>query len=462
MGRTATIQDALVEATDHYDAGRKPQAEKILNQIANQHPDNPEAIALLGVLSIEKGNAGVAIQLLKRASELAPTSGQIWNNLAAAYMAGNHPDEAVQCYEVGLEHSPDDADLLANHGSVYADSGRPHDALKWLDRALEIDPEHSSARWNKSLALLTLRRWAEGWPLHEVGDKNEEGVRHIRNYDVPRWTGEKGQTVIVSGEQGLGDEIMYMSCIPDLIEDCKQVIVDCHPRLVSTWRAAFPELRIYGTRKEEWITWTNEGEADAWVSIGSLPGFYRNKDADFPGTPFLKADEHAVKIIRNRFEQLGPGPFVGVTWFGGRKPERIAKRSVTLEELRPVLELDGTFISLQYDRHMADPHVAAAEEAGLKIHHYPDVLEAWDYYNTVNFTAACDLVIGVCQTINHVAGALGVPHWVLVGDRPTWREGIVCSDMPWYESIHLYRRSEGADWAGPIERIAADYRENML
>ena len=123
-----------------------------------------------------------------------------------------------------------------------------------------------------------------------------------------------------------------------------------------------------------------------------------------------------------------------------------------------MLEQAGTFISLQYDRQMADPHVAAADAEGLTVHHYPDVLEAYDYDQTVNYVAACDLVIGVTQTVNHVAGALGVPHWVLVGDRPSWREGIECDDMPWYSSLKLYRKPEGGEWSDPIGRVAEDFR----
>jgi ADP-heptose:LPS heptosyltransferase len=85
-------------------------------------------------------------------------------------------------------------------------------------------------------------------------------------------------------------------------------------------------------------------------------------------------------------------------------------------------------------------------------------IKAFEYSDTAKIVKSCDLVISVCTSVIHLAGALGVPCWVMVPNKPAWRYG-VSGKMPWYSSVRLYRQKES--WLPVVEVMAEDLR-NLL
>jgi ADP-heptose:LPS heptosyltransferase len=122
--------------------------------------------------------------------------------------------------------------------------------------------------------------------------------------------------------------------------------------------------------------------------------------------------------------------------------------------MKPILNQDATFISLQYKD--APEIVEFENETGIKIHHWPHAMQTKDYDDTVAMISQLDLVISVTQAAIHVAGALGVPCWVLTPKAPMWRYGLTGDKMPWYKSVKLYRQK--SDWVHVISDVATDLR----
>ena len=130
---------------------------------------------------------------------------------------------------------------------------------------------------------------------------------------------------------------------------------------------------------------------------------------------------------------------------------------MALDELLPVLRQDATFVSLQYKDAVAE--VDALEEThGIKVHHWAHATQTKDYDDTAALVAELDLVITVQQSAVHLAGALGVPTWVLLPKAPLWRYGISGETMPWYKSVKLYRY-RGNAWVHSVSEAAADLRK---
>lgn len=298
-------------------------------------------------------------------------------------------------------------------------------------------------RWNLSLLLLETGRFAEGFQLYEAG-LHKDGMRAERmRGGVPRWEGQKG-TILVSGEQGIGDEIMFASILPDLMKT-NEVILECHPRLKTLFEKSFG-IRCYGTRKDKEVFWVNDPpQFDYKLMIGSLGRLHRTKIEDFTGKPYLKA-EALPKGKKFR---------VGISWTGGRLPNRVEKRSVPLHYWRQILNQDCEFVSLQYTEG-SEQEIESVEKLGYKISQPPQA-KAKDYYETAQLVASCDLVISVCTSVVHLAGALGVPCWVMTPKYPAWRyqrEG----HMPWYRSVRLYRQptDDRDSWLDVVNRISVD------
>ena len=393
---------------------------------------------------LEMGKVGLAISLLHRAAAMTPQA-DILCNLAIAYRQSGQQEKMFKIFKDAIKKNPS-ADVLGNYAGLYVNYGTPDEAIKQAKKAIKLDPNCKMAHWNMALALLEKGEWKEAWEEHEWGLKLN--VRVDRKYgDIPYWDGTEGKTIIVYGEQGLGDEIMFASMLPDLIQNNK-VILECHKRLVHLFEESFPELEVHGTREDLEIDWFTG--ADYRVSIGSLGKWFRNDRNDFPGSPYLIADTlPSGKKFR-----------VGISWTGGLKPGRIAARSVPLQLWGSILTQDCEFVSLQYTE--CEEDLKETEELyGIKIKRFDEV-KAEDYYETAKLVNSCDLVITIATSVYHLAGALGVPCWVMVPNKPAWREQFK-GGIPWYRSVRLYRQPDGGKemWIPVLEKVGLDLSEQL-
>jgi hypothetical protein len=266
--------------------------------------------------------------------------------------------------------------------------------------------------------------------------------------------------VVVYGEQGIGDEILFASCLPDLIATCNTVVFDCHKKLHTLFAQSFPDIDIYPTREDEMLTWPMKGNEprykfDAKVAVGSLPKFFRPNLESFPGTPFLKTNATAEVEWKDKLARLGPRPKIGVSWIGGHKRTRVEVRSTPLESLLPILQQDADFISLQYTP-CTEEIAAFKAKHRITIHQFSETIDSPHYADTAALLANLDLVITVCTSVVHLAGSLGVPTWVLTPSRPAWRYRLDLDTLPWYgDTITLFRQQpDSTDWTPVIEEVS--------
>ena len=374
---------------------------------------------------------------------------EMLSNLGLAYRNSGLMEDAIKWFVKATTHKEPVAGAFTNYASCFVEKGDPERAIELLNTALEMDESIPMSHWNLALALLETGQWERGWKEYEYG-MAPGGLRPDRQLgDLPLWDGSAGKRVIVWGEQGIGDEIMFASMLPDMLKT-NEVIFDCHPRLVKLFEHSFG-IKCYGTRKVPETPWLTGEQADARVAIGSLGKFYRNQKADFPGTPYLKADPLLPPSRKLR---------VGISWTGGRFSDRVATRTVPLSWWSSILNNDCEFVSLQYTD--CEKEIEIVEKAnGYTIRQFPEV-KADDYYETARLVASCDLVISVCTSVVHLAGALGVPCWVMVPRKPAWRYGYKGRN-PWYRSVRQYRQPEATDdsWIDVVARVGLDLSDYL-
>lgn len=438
--------------------GRADEALRLCNEVLNDKFDTPEALFLVGRCFLEAGKVGLAHAIYMQFLRLKPNAGAAWNNLGRCYQELNMLDESERCFRRALKLEPEDASALSNLGLVHLNRCETRLAIEYSKRALAISSEFRGAKHNLGLAQLMDGEWKEGWENYEasVGYNVDRKERVYRDED--RWNGMPGQCVIAYGEQGIGDEISFASCIPDLVNDCTETVIECDGRLAGLFQRSFPKAKVHGTRFREMIDWMDQHVLEGRVAFGSLPKYYRNKDEDFPGTPYLVADPERRLQWRALLNSLGDKPKIGLSWQGGTGKTGKLRRSVSLDALLPVLKQDATFISLQYKN--ASQEVEVFEDShGIKIHHWPRCVEAKDYDETAALVAELDLVISVTTAVIHLSGALGVPCLVLTPKNPMWRYGLTKETMPWYNSVKLLRQKKASDWLDPINEAAFQLRQ---
>jgi Anaphase-promoting complex, cyclosome, subunit 3/Tetratricopeptide repeat len=435
-----------------------PAAWELANKLLNTNTESPEILYLMGATLRATGNLGLAYTVLSKALAKERRQPNLWMNYAATLHDLNRWEDAEKAFEVVHQMLPDDPMPPANIGATYTQRGKWHDAINWCDKALALDPENHIAQISKNFACLSMGRWKDGWKYAEALYGKHLGVRVYNTPDKeePFWDGAKGKTVVVQCDQGLGDQIMFAQCLPQLQSDCKRVIVECSKRMEPFFKRNFPGIHVYGTLKDQRVGWAKDYEIDAHVHISLLGKWYRTTDKEFPRKAYITAGPQKLAKWQAWLSQF-PRPWIGIGWKGGIQATQTHLRSMELTDLAPILSLPGSFIDLSYMDNGAEISRWNIDNKGQVIR--PPV-DAADYEDTIALVAALDEVVTVTTTVAHVCGALGRTAHVLVPEVAQWRYAYRCGDgLIWYpeDSVRLYRQKPGeTGWAPAIKRVCKD------
>ncbi len=432
--------------------GKAALAESVLGDLISRNPAHPGAGFQLARLCYEAGKHDVAVLHLRRNLDLRPEHASSLN-LLGLILAREYGDLGAgeKLIRRALELVPDFQAARSNLGWVLAENGRLDEAMDCFEVVLKANPQDAETRLMRAHAYLKSGNFTDGWRDFES--------RHASPLARPRsgWRDGKeippldGKRVLICAEQGLGDQIMFASCVPDLLASGARGALECDKRLMVLFQRSFPDLDVFPQPfVEEHPAWEGYGPGIATqVAIGSLPGQFRRRLEDFPQQKaYLRADPSRVAGWRSKYEALGPGPYVGVSWRGGAQVTRQQLRTIPLTNWMGLLSMPGTFISLQYGDCQEE---LDAIPDGI-VHHWPEALA--DYDETAAMVAALDQVVSVCTAVVHLSGALGVPVWVLTPTTPEWRYLAQGEQMPWYPSARLFRQIANEPWGAVLERVA--------
>lgn len=491
----AKKRNPFYEATELEKQGRFAESEKILLELLNNDFDNAVILSTLGMNYAINGKHGLGYALMYKAlnsfddrftKDLASVGisvamedkvnkgrflklkkSELMNAIGTTWKHENNTEKARYWFERAEQALGEpNADIQNNMATLYINEGLPDRAITHLVEALKVDANHPQAQWNLSLAYLETGQYEKGFALYGAGKR--AAVRADRNFTVsgptPEWDGTPGKTIVVYGEQGIGDEIMFASLLPRVMQDCT-VIFECHKKLHRLFSNSFPEIPIYGTREDERIMWIGGPDGkpryniDAKIAIGDLPKFYIKSLDDFHGKPYIIPTSQAQIKWADKFDEVfkEQKPVIGINWIGGHKKTRVEVRSLTLEQLLPVLKQDAYFVSLQYTDGCENEIFEFEQKHGIKIHHWPEGSKNEQYDETGGMVANCDLVITCCSSIVHLAGSMGTPCWVLTPSRPAWRYRLDLDYMPWYgKRVTLFRQKPGSiEWGPVVDEVAS-------
>ena len=491
----ATARDDLLKAgIDCLNGGEFAAACRHLSAALERAPDDPDALYYLALAEARSGRLERAEELFE-AARARRDDADVHNALGNVRRLGGRLAEAVASYRRALELNGEHIAALTNLGLCLRDQGLPGEALPVLDRALALAPDYVEALFNKALALIDMGESAPASALIEraLGLEPDFAQAHLQrgflllrrgdfaagwreyawrvripdldrwqDYPYPLWQGERlaGQRVLVQAEQGLGDQIMFGSCLPDLVTRAQHTAIECDPRLAGLFARSFPAATIYRYRVKGKPKWSQEPSPDFRVRYGDLPRMLRNGEADFPRhSGYLVPDTARVAAWRARLAALGPGLKVGISWRGGTPGTGQAARSMPLIKLLPLLTLPNAhFVSLQYGP-------GGEEIADVQAHH-GIALHEWlpplaDMDEVAALIASVDLVVTVCTTVVHLSGALGKTAWVMVPAIAEWRYLESGIHIPWYPALRLFRQQHPNQWDEVIATIRTELQHRV-
>ncbi|HVC12214.1 MAG TPA: tetratricopeptide repeat protein [Burkholderiales bacterium] len=421
---------------------RLPQAIAQYELVLQSRPRDAGILSSLGLAQAASGAFAAAEASYARALDGDPDCVEALHNLALLRREQGAVDAARDLFGRALALRPESIDTQSALAHALRDLGRTEEALALYRRVLARRPQPVDALLNFSYALLMSGQLAEGWDAYE---------RRLTFPDPPvsapppaqRWSGEAAVAVHVVGEQGLGDQIMFASCLPDLLRRATHVSLTCAPNLERLFRRSFRGVEL---RSRD----SGAPQAARWAALGSLPSYFRRRVGDFPVTGrYLQADPDAVARWRQRLDGLGPGPRIGLSWRGGTLRTRGHLRSIPVAAFAPLASASpATWFSLQYGQVDED---ATRLGKMLGLHHWPEI--GGDLDECAALIEALDLVVTIDTTAAHLAGALGQRVWILLSQAPEWRYGLSGAALPWYPSARLFRQPAAGDWRTVIDAV---------
>lgn len=489
--------------------GRLAEAEAAFRAALAVSPEHIDAHFNLGRIQYLLERPDAAAADFRKVLALDPGHLQARINLGSVLRAQGRLAEAIAHYEQAVKSHPGDADAYVNLGSIRADQRLYPESQAWFEKALVLDPDNPVARnglgsvlsaqhawdlaaaqyaralalepglveaqYNLGLVRLFRHEFEPGWQAYEyrlqcpqVRGGLRKGARTLEVYErLPHWQGpveEPRHEVAIWAEQGLGDQILFSTLIPDLIAAGVPFLYEVDRRLLPAYERAFPGARFLPLGKPPLAELQL---ATRVLLAGSLPRLFRSSRESFSSQSrlLLAALPQRAGHYRERLAERGPGLKVALSWRSKNTQVRLGPgKSVPFAAFAPLLRLPGVqFVNAQYGDTGAERH-AAASATGTQLLHFDEV----DYYNDLEellaILDACDLLITTSNATAHLAGALGKRTWLLfLADRAPfyyWAHGGSHRSL-WYPAVEIVSAPALVDWNLLIEHVARKLAREM-
>jgi tetratricopeptide (TPR) repeat protein len=403
-------------------------------------PDNFNALNNRGGILVNLGRVREGVESFYKALALRPEDEACRNNLASALATLGHYQESLASSEMVLARNPDSLNALLNRGCALEELGRMEEADVSYARYVALDPDSAPGHWNLAVLKLRLGCFEEGLPLHEW--RVQMGLTKSPSGTI--WTGREdvaGKTVVLHSEQGLGDTLQFIRYANLLCDRGAKVTAVVQAPLLRLLRSSLPHITCV-TKDQA------PAEADFHSTLMSLPLAFGTRLDTIPASQsYLRADP----VLAEEWARVLPArvrPRIGIAWSGNAGYVHDNKRSLSLQQLEPMLSFSADWYVLQKDIRPADAETLAR---------LPQVINLGDALGDFGSTAALmdhlDLVISVDTSLGHLAGALGKPVWTLLSYLADWRWMLNRDDSPWYPSARLFRQPVQGDWTSVVQQV---------
>jgi len=354
---------------------------------------------------------------------------------------------AGHAYAEYLNHRGDDPSGWNNLGNCYRSLGCDEKAIPCFDRALELEPGRPSSRLNRGLSYLALGDYKAGWPDYEARLEAIAFRSEIVAQRNCQWNGETlsgEETLYLFGNQGLGDALQVWRYLGDVANRVSQVTLELQSPLISLTKYLPPNVKVIERGQAV-------GKAHKWCELFSLPGIFGTELSTIPkpaGIEFDR-DKNILRRIEKERRKDRHALQIGLVWSGTPANSLNTYRALSLEQLRPILELEHCrFHSLQKGGPANEAELldSSIRPVDLSSH-------LTDFASTATAIEALDLVITADTSVPNLIGAMDQSAWVLLHQPSDWRWGKHGATSPWYPRLELFRQPAMRDWAPVVEEV---------
>lgn len=477
----ARLQNALAKI----DSGDMQGANRIYRQLRSQFPTAPGIRHLYGLALLETNKPEKARAELEAAVGLDPDNPVYQRGLADCLAALKQPEQALaaykaaaarglatdcdlligmgnaffetgdlessaQCYLQVIKKDPENKRALNNLGKLYHARGQLESAIEIYHRALEVDPVYPAAHFNLSMSLLLSGDYNRGWQEYQWRFACHGASIYPHDLDGPHWNGKpfRGR-LLVHAEQGYGDMLFFARYLPWAKKRVGTLILEAHQPLTSLLGRMPSVDKIVPFS----ISSKPDVDYDFKIPIGSLPWLcLENTNTNsVENVPYLKTDTRRHNFWKS-YLACGEGLRVGLVWATSGIDK---KRDIPTDLLTPLTRLDQIrFFSLQKGPAAGIP---LSSPLSTRVRHLGGMIR--DFDDTAALCSQLDLLISTDTAAANLAGALGVPLWVLLPAVPDWRWHLDTDTCKWYPSARLFRQPQPGNWEKVIDKLVEALRD---
>ncbi len=489
-GSVRCYESALALIPDHaevandlgrlaYRMGMKETAEKLFQHYVQAHPEATEALNNLACAIRDQGRFSDAIEVIRPALMSAPEDSLLWNTLGTVLSEEGDPAAAATFFDEALRLDPAFAKARYNRANIRLFLGDAQAALADCNQALTepmATDELQMMRLARATMHLALGDLEQGWRDYEARrDPGFADVTHVA-IDRPAWTPDSelsGRSLLLVGEQGLGDEVLFANLIPDVLAalgEKGRLTLAVEPRLVSLFQRSFPTVRIgshatfnvdgHTVRVIPFLTTEDLAAIDLWAPLASPLQRFRSSVEAFPDRPgFLAPDMDRVNHWRRMLEDAPSGPRVGLLWKSMTQKGGRHRFFSPFELWEPILKVPGIcLVNLQYGDCEAEL-AQARRDFGVEIWSPPGIDLKQDLDDVAALTCALDLTIGFANASLNLAGACSAPAW-LVSPQCAWPK-LGTERYPWYPQVRVFTPSSFGDWEPIMQSVSLALAESF-
>ena len=412
-------------------------------------PKRIENYFIKASLHTARGDDQAALQVSLKALSIDPTSSNALNNLGAALRRVGDIGSAKIAFESACILNPNLHEPFFNLAAIESLEKNPHKAIELFKQSLSKTSYTSTdktARVNYSLGfeLLTIGQLSEGWEMLDFGFHPaipfESQRSPNRTFPVPRWTGEplNGQRLLIWGEQGIGDELLFLTCLPDLNNIDGYILVECEPRLVETLSRSFPKIIFRPSSYHHTLGLPPVfNDYNLHIPMGSLMRIFRNDISDFrKSKPYILVDSEKANYFEGQLNSVcASRKRIGICWRSGKLSGQRNVNYTSLLDWGSILSApNAAFINLQYgecEQELLD----AEEKYDIQILRWPDLDLKNDIDSVLSLMSRLDIVVTIDSAVSPMAASVGLR--VLLMAQKGWNN-LGTEYFPWYPNVQCF------------------------
>ncbi len=436
-------------ATEYVEAGRLDAAERLLGHILTAYPSQTDSLHLMGLIAFRRGKVEQAAVAMERALATGPAKGAHLRNIAEVYRLLGRLDEAVVAARRGAAMDPGDPLGPFNLAMVQYDRLEIDACIDSARRSLELRGNLPQSHMKLAQALLVRGDLAEGWDAYEWRYQIPGAPPLMPATDRKQWNGAPlpNDRLLLIGDQGYGDVIMFGRYIGWVMQRCPHVTVACSPEMQGIAAQLAPGAHVA-------VRWDDCPPYAAFCPLSGLPRLAGTNLSNIPApVPYLATEPERVAQWRERLDaRLPPGlRRIALAWAGRPTHNNDRNRTMALSQLAAFAQVPGVaFVSLQKGSASAQAKDWPGPAPLLNLDS-----EITGFEDSAAILQNVEKLISVDTSMLHLAGALGRPAWAMLPYAPDWRWLLGREDTPWYPTVRLFRQSAPCDWASVIARITA-------